>query len=151
VRVKKAEALARAELGRGRRNAFQVLLADARRARVLVHPGAGGAVLDAADLPPGLHTLTNRHRLDELDPGRELDALRESGGAGIDAIIDRLREVLSSHGPRPEDAFCKHGAERGTLSSSILALPDPVAGEALRFLFASGAPCASAFGSVGWD
>ncbi|MCU0724658.1 MAG: NRDE family protein [Planctomycetes bacterium] len=146
--VEAAEALARAELAKGRRNAFQVLLADAWRARVLAHPGAGGAPFDATDLPPGLHTMTNRHRPGELDPGRELDPLTRPGAADLEAVLERLRAVLSSHGPRPEDAFCKHGRDRGTLSSALVAIPAPASSDRPRFLFAPGAPCESAFTSV---
>lgn len=149
--VPAAEALARAELGRRRRNAFQVLLADAARALVLVHPGTRGAALDVLALPPGLTAMTNRHRPGELDPGHEFDVLAGPREANLEAVLDRLRAVLGSHGPRPKDAFCKHGADRGTLSSAVVAVPEPAPGSVPRLLFAPGAPCESAFEPVRWE
>ncbi len=69
-------------------------------------------------------------------------------GATLDETLARLRGTLALHddrGPGGRDVICKHGKDRGTLSSTIVALP--ASGEVPPvFLMAPGAPC-----ELAWD
>jgi hypothetical protein len=135
-----------------RRNAYQVLVASAEGAFLGVHPGEEHDV-DILEVPDGLHTLTNRRGPDELDHGGALDPVDLPRGTDLDIALGRMRDVLALHedrGPGEPDVICKHGIDRGTLSSTIVALPvrddvDPV------FLMALGAPCETEFEEHGGE
>lgn len=130
------------------RNAFQMLVADATDAWIVLTRAKKICFMEEHPLPPGLHTLTNRMGLDELDHGGALDALDVPAGTPLDRAIDLLKAALATHadpGPDGPDEICKHGADRGTLSSTIVALPAPGSGNAPVFLFAGGPPCTTPF------
>jgi hypothetical protein len=133
------------ETARRRRNAFQVFAGSAADAWVGVHPG------EATPLPDGLHTLTNLCRLDELDHRGALDPLEVPPGTALEDVLPALRAALATHadrGPEGRHEICKHGEDRGTLSSSIVAIP----GEGPpRLWFAPGAPCEAEFHEVAWQ
>ncbi len=138
-------------LGRQRRNAFQVLLASASEALVAAHPGRGGEPCDLIPVPDGLHTLTNLHGFDELDHRGALDSLDLPAGTPLSVARPLLEEALRTHGdrgPRGREQICKHGNDRGTLSSSIIALPEAGSGLEPLFWFAPGAPCETAYSQV---
>ncbi len=140
------------ELGRTPRNAFQVLLATAEEARVAVHPGARGGPFDEVEIPDGIHTLTHLRGLDELEDRGALRPLREAAEGDLRDVIEAMRRVLGTHapaGPAGPDEICKHGTDRGTLSSSILALPAPSPGtRSALWLFAPGPPCTTPYRPV---
>jgi hypothetical protein len=142
------------ELRRTRRNACQVLAATANACWVGVHPGPDGDPCKILEVPEGLHTLTNLRGLDELDHRGALEALDLPRGADLEEAVPLFFSALGTHadsGPDDPDVLCKHGEDRGTLSSSVLALPDPASGEAPRWWFAAGAPCETEFLPVGED
>ena len=97
---------------------------------------------EVTDLEEGDHFLTNE---DELD---EPAVAAVAAGAGTDAASEagRLLPALRSHEPLLPGgrAVCKHGEGRGTVSSSVIALPDAGIPGAL-FRFAAGPPCTARF------
>jgi len=135
------------------RNPFRALIASEREAHLVTHPGFDGRVQSVQEIPPGLHTVTNLRALDDLDHGGALDVLDDPDGATLDEMLAKLRSVLALHedrGPGGRDTICKHEKDRGTLSSTIVALPardrvPPV------FLMAPGPPCEAAWGDHGGE
>jgi hypothetical protein len=145
--------LLRRDLALARRNAFQILLGTAETAVVGVHPGPDGEPLELLEVPEGLHTLTNLRGLDELRAGSALAPVDRPAGSGLEEALAGMRAVLSLHedrGPGPPDLICKHGSDRGTLSSTIVALPAS-GGVPPVFLMASGPPCEAAWEDVGME
>ncbi len=139
------------ELERQRRDAFQVLLASATDAVVGVHPGNGGAACDLIPVPDGLHTLTNLHGLDELHHRGALDPLDLPEGTPFPVARGLLEQALRTHGdtgPRGAGQICKHGEDRGTLSSAIIALPAIRNAHEPLFWFAPGVPCRTFYSQV---
>jgi len=116
------------ELRRAPRNPCQLLLLQGARARVL-RVDAG---VEAADLAPGLHVLSNLH-----EPGEVRFDL--AGDAGWDAI----RPILRDTSPRLPRGFavCKRAGWRGTVASALI---EP----GRRFLFAGGPPDATDYEEV---
>jgi hypothetical protein len=137
----------------GRRNAFQILLGSVERAVAAVHPGEDGEPLALHEVAEGLHTLTNVRGLDELDHAGALAPADLPAGTELDEALAALRGVLATHedrGPGPPDVICKHGDDRGTLSSTIVALPE-AGGAPPVFLMAAGAPCETVWEDVGGE
>jgi uncharacterized protein with NRDE domain len=116
-------------------NNFHLLAASADAAFVVrYHDGW----MELTDLAEGDHFLTNEDELDEPRP----PAVAAPPAAGAAAEADRLAAALADHTPSlPGDrAPCKHGEGRGTVSASVIALPDAgLSGAVLRF--APGPPC----------
>lgn len=130
-----------AALSAGPRSPFQLLLADAREAVVLVNAAPGGPLAEIG-IGDGLHTLTNLRGVDELDHRGALSPLDLPAGTPLPAAISAMEAALAVHageGPGGADEICKHGGRRGTLSSSIAAIP--AGGGRPRFRFAAGRPC----------
>jgi hypothetical protein len=141
------------ELSRERRNGFRVLVASASEAHVAAHPADDGGPVTVRAVPSGLHTVTNRWGLDELDHGGALDEADLPPGSTLDDALRRMRSVLALHddrGPAGRDAICKHEDDRGTLSSTIVALPEDPAGVPV-VLMAPGAPCETPWENVGTE
>jgi uncharacterized protein with NRDE domain len=121
-----AETAARAarELETGRYAGCNFLCADARDA-LIVH---GGDWLRVRPLPPGIHVLANTDVNDPIDPrivhasnwlaARSLSTSREA--------LASLRQLCASHEPVGKPICFRHDG-RGTVSSSLLALPDRLA------------------------
>jgi hypothetical protein len=127
------------EVAARRRNGFQMFVADPDRAYAL---RGGEGDLEAKELEPGVHTLTNLHRLDRVRVPESATWIDERSPAT--ALWTAIPAVLADHARRPPDgqAFCKHLGDRGTVSSAILGAPrDGVA----VFRFAAGPPCTSRF------
>jgi len=144
--VEPALALLRMELSRERRNGFRALIATANAAFSAAHPGPDGTGCEVREVPDGVHTLTNLRGLDELPVRQALDPLR-SATSKPDAL-EALRRALGTHddrGPPAPDTICKHGEERGTLSSAIVGLSNEAPP---LLLFAGGAPCETEFAPV---
>jgi len=118
-----------------RYNSFNLFYADPHAAYVSSWNGA----LRSQRLDAGVHVLSNLHPLGVLDLP-ELRQLPENAAA----LRARLLQVLASHEPRDVDDFriCKHGANYGTVSSSLLYLTLD-GGAVLEH--AAGAPCRTAF------
>src|SRR5262249_53577581 len=112
-----AEALARNEYA-----GCNFLCADRDRA-VILH---GGDWLRVRPLPPGLHVLTNHDVNDPSDRRATyaLDWLSQRHVVCADQVVTALRELC----PQPGNGtapMCLHGEQKGTVSSSILALKTP--------------------------
>jgi len=125
-----------------RLNDFQMFLADPDVAWAL---RSEGGRLRSRRLEPGVHTLTNRHGLDEVSLP-ELDPATRSEVAPRD-LYERLVGMLADHAKRPPDGhpFCKHGDRRGTVSSAIIASRPDGTG---TFRFADGPPCRTPFREI---
>lgn len=149
--VAAARELLVAELERERRNGFQVLLASATSAVVGIHPGGADSSCDLIQVPDGFHTLTNLTGFDELDHRGALDHLDLPTDTPFPAARAMLEQALRLHadnGPQGAEQICKHREERGTLSSSIVALPAPGSSQEPLFWFAPGAPCQTFYSQV---
>jgi uncharacterized protein with NRDE domain len=112
-----------------------LLCADASEA-VVIHAGDW---LRARPLPPGVHVLSNRDVNDPSD-ARVLYALDWLGGQRLSpasAAVEALRRLCCFTQP-PQTPLCFHLDQRGTVSSSVLALHREL-GQSL-YLHAQGAP-----------
>jgi uncharacterized protein with NRDE domain len=122
---------------------FNLLLADRRHGRVLAQES--GAVHET-ELDDGVHVVTSMHHVDppELQGLRdELAAVAARGAAPFEA---RLLDELRDHEPLPTNyATCKHMGPYGTVSSTVLWLPE---GGSPRFMFAPNAPCRAPYAEV---
>jgi uncharacterized protein with NRDE domain len=133
--AKEAVELATRELDSGRYAGCNFLCADAERAVVL----EGGDWLRVRPLPPGLHVLTNRDVNDASDvrAGYALWWLGQGQYAVADHCLEALRRLCAQSGDdRP--AMCLHGPDRGTVSSSVIALRGALARG--TYLHAQGPP-----------
>jgi hypothetical protein len=132
-----AEAAGRAgrELGGGDYDGCNVLCADASSATVL----HAGDWLRVRPLPPGAHVLTNRDVNDLTDPrlAHALDWLGRQPSATADDCLQALRRLCAQCG-EGGPPICLHGKDRGTVSSSLLALPADLARG--TYLHAQGPP-----------
>jgi uncharacterized protein with NRDE domain len=95
------------------------LCADAERAVVI----QAGDWLRIRPLPPGLHVLTNRdiNEASDFRVQHALSWLSRRHYASARECVQELRQLCAQH--EPEDPpMCFHERERGTVSSSIVAL-----------------------------
>lgn len=116
-----------------RDNPFRILLTDGRDAFVAANDGSA-----SVRLAPGLHWLSNEHGLDPF-PVPSLGDLAQ--GKTWPTVEAGLRRALRDHGVHGNNhRFCRHGETRGTVSSSIVCIPEagPTGAE---FWFAQGRPC----------
>lgn len=141
-----ALAMVRAAISAAVYNGFNLLLADAGRARVLIY---GDGELREVELDGGVHVITSTHDLDppELAPLRDRVRRAATEAAGdLERFEALAASVLSDHeliGPRY--TVCKHGETFGTRSAAIMALS---ANGAPRFRFAAGQPCETPFSAA---
>jgi uncharacterized protein with NRDE domain len=138
-----AEEAARA-LGRGDYDGCNLLCADARGA-VLVQAGDW---LRVRPLPPGLHVLTNGEVNDARDR-RIAHALERLGRRPRATAADCLRAlgVLCAQAEPADDPICQHGADRGTVSSTLVALRAPLARS--TYVHAQGPPDRTTYADCG--
>jgi len=112
--------LAARELSSGRYAGCNILVVDRERA-VVLHSGDW---LRVWPLPPGLHVLTNRDLNDASDPRlvRALERLgqRDYGHSG--ECLAALGELCALPGGEDGPPICLHGHEKGTVSSTLVAL-----------------------------
>jgi uncharacterized protein with NRDE domain len=123
------------ELDQNRYAGCNLIVADAERAVVL----QAGDWLRVRPLPPGLHVLTNGDVNDESD-GRVAHALGSLYRQSFDSAKDclsALQELCSDPG-RDGPAICLSGPDRGTVSSTLIALRRPLARSV--FLHTQGVP-----------
>jgi uncharacterized protein with NRDE domain len=116
-----AEQRAAAELQSGQYQGCNLVCADSDHAVVLEY----GDELRIRPLSPGLHVLANGNVDDEGDP-RVGFALRWLGqnvyGRKADCAT-ALKTLCGKVGGDGEPSICFHSAERGTVSSTIIAVP----------------------------
>jgi uncharacterized protein with NRDE domain len=112
------------------------LCADASRA-VVIHAGDW---LRIRPLPPGVHVLANSDINDPNDPRVRyaLDWLNERPYAAARDCLKALAELCAQHAP-DDPPMCFREAERGTVSSSIVALRGALTDS--TYLHAQGPPC----------
>jgi uncharacterized protein with NRDE domain len=130
-----AVALAVRELEQDGYAGCNFLCADEADALV-VHAGDW---LRVRPLPPGAHVLANRDVNDASDGrvGHALGWLLQARDHAATTCIDALRHLCASPGP-PCAPMCFRDGERGTVSSSILALRSPLGRS--TYLHAQGPP-----------
>jgi uncharacterized protein with NRDE domain len=132
---------------------FALVVADAAQAWVAANSASSTQI---EELPPGLHVFSNTRLHDEWSEKKQRAyTLFAEIGARIALLsepsswIGEFTRVLSDHSPATgsadtRDAICVHGADSGTVSSSIIVYSKA----ACRFesYYCAGAPCRSAFG-----
>jgi uncharacterized protein with NRDE domain len=117
--AKEAIDLATQELDKGPYAGCNVVCADAERLVVF----QAGDWLRIQMLPPGLHVVTNG----DVNDGRDLRLVYALGWLQqrhcviARECLDALRQ-LCAQGPDGHPAMCLHGADRGTVSSTLLIL-----------------------------
>jgi hypothetical protein len=131
-----AEQRAAFELDSHRYAGCNVLCGDHERATVL----EAGDWLRIRPLPPGLHVLANHDVDDERDQrvGHALWWLAQFPYEGAGDCVSALKRLCAQPGDDGNPAMCFRGAERGTVSSSIVALHSSLA--ASLYLHAQGCP-----------
>jgi len=123
------------ELDSGRYAGCNFLCADSDRA-VVLHAGDW---LRVRPLPPGLHVMGNDDVNDATEPriGYAMWWLHQRGYSRASECVDALKELCGlCRGEGPD--VCIRGKERGTVSSSILVLREPLAKS--TYLHAQGPP-----------
>lgn len=104
---------------------FNLLVADARAAYVLRHPGAAvprrPERSDVRSLPPGAHVLTNLHDLDEVTVPPSGRPEPEEPLARSLERLERLAADATTVLPG-DHRILKRGPERGTVCSAVVAL-----------------------------
>jgi hypothetical protein len=129
------------ELDRHAYAGCNVLAIDASGA-YLVH---AGELLRSCPMPPGIHVVTARDLNDDSDRriAHVCDRLSQIHDPSLAGFIESLPALLGDHGSPNRPAICLHAADRGTVSSSIIALPrSPLAP---RWLHTQGPPCSTPF------
>jgi uncharacterized protein with NRDE domain len=123
------------ELGQDRYDGCNLLCADAARAVLL----QAGDWLRVRPLPPGLHVLANRDVNDASDRrvGQALDWLGRRHTSVSSECVASFRLLCALHEPAGPP-MCLHGPDRGTVSSSIVALRPRLAESV--YLHAQGSP-----------
>lgn len=116
------------------------LCADASRAVVV----EAGDRLHVRPLPPGIHVLTNSDTNDPNDPRLQyaLDWLKRRPYDSAGDCVRALRELCAQHEP-DHPPICFRHRERGTVSSSIIALRREETGS--TYLHAQGPPCTTPY------
>ncbi len=130
-----AVGVATRELDRGPYAGCNFLCVDAERAVVL----QAGDWLRVRPLPPGVHVLANDDVNDASEPrvGHAMWWLHERTYSESRECVAALKELCAMSG-KGGPAICFRGETRGTVSSSILALRDPLSEGA--YLHAQGPP-----------
>ena len=123
------------ELDQDRYDGCNLLCTDSERAVVL----QAGDWLRIRPLPPGLHVLANDDVNDGTVPrvGHAMWWLHQKTYSTAADCLEALKELCSVSGGEAPDV-CLHGPERGTVSSSLLALRQPLSESV--YLHAQGAP-----------
>lgn len=98
--------------------------------------------LKVASLPAGIHVLASGD-VDDFQDSRILRAhefLTQEPASGVSEWMDRAGALCRLHGELGPP-ICLHGQDRGTVSSTVIALPQRP-GQA-RYLHSNGPPCTS--------
>jgi uncharacterized protein with NRDE domain len=133
-----------AALPADRFNAFHLFYADRFGAFVT---WSDGEKLNQAELPPGVHIVTERSLGGDDQARTELIRSRWLELDPNETSEDDLASLLRLHASNPIGGVCIHAPalNYGTRSSTILFLGDSVA--ASRLLWAEGNPCTAAYAS----
>jgi uncharacterized protein with NRDE domain len=129
------------ELDRQAYAGCNVLAIDAANAFVVQSDDS----LQSCALPPGHHIVTVRG-LNEMTDNRAahaLDRLARSLLRTTNEWLIELQRMCGDHGDIANPPICLHAPDRGTVASSIIALPDKLSHG--RWLHAQGPPCRTAF------
>jgi len=117
-------------------NPFNLLCVDPSQAFVLASTG------QRFDFDPGPHIVTNQgdpddEQLPRVRRGLELLARQDVASSSLDSVLSALAAICrDDEGPNP---ICRAGGERGTVSSSIIALDH--GGKLAAYWHAAGPPC----------
>jgi uncharacterized protein with NRDE domain len=116
------------------------LCVDARRAVVI----QAGDWLRIRPLPPGIHVMTNRDINDASDArvGYALDWFNRRRYRTPSDCVQALTQLCAKHQPN-DPPICFRHPDRGTVSSSIVALGDSL--PASLYLHAQGPPCRTVY------
>lgn len=123
--------------------AFQLVIADRDRIIVLRH--AGGE-LRRIDWQEPVLAISNEHAPGLWQPRGVTPALY--AGLPVGRRLEALRAVLCDRGGDGHHAVCKHGESYGTVSSSLLAVPNERLDE-LLWRYAPGPPDQIAYRNYG--
>jgi uncharacterized protein with NRDE domain len=117
--AKEAVELAVTEISRNTVAACNIFCGDSDRAVVV----EGAQWLRVRPLPPGLHVLANRDLNDGSDPRvlYALDWLSRQDYATAQSTVRALQKLCGQRGGDHPDV-CQRGANKGTVSSSVLAI-----------------------------
>ena len=138
--ARQAVELATKELSTRRYSGCNIFCGDTERAVVV----EGAEWLRVRPLPPGLHVIANRDTNDGSDPRvlYALDWLSQRDFPDVTSCIRALKELLGHTGGE-HPPICVRGQGRGTVSSTILALREPLSRSA--YLHAQGPPDVTPF------
>ena len=130
-----AVTLATRELGSYRYDGCNLLLVDRTAAYAIL----AGDWLRVRPLPPGLHVLTASDVNDGSDHrlGHALWWLEQRPSENAGQCLAALRELCGQTGP-VDPPICLHGTDRGTVSSTLVALHDSLPQS--QYLHAQGPP-----------
>jgi len=130
-----AVALATRELGSNRYAGCNLLVADRSGAYAIL----AGDWLRVRPLPPGIHVLTASDVNDGSDRrlGHALWWLEQRSCHSAEQCLAALKELCAQSGP-VDPPMCLHGPDRGTVSSTIVALHSSLPES--RYLHAQGPP-----------
>jgi uncharacterized protein with NRDE domain len=113
-RPEQAAQFAQSELARGGYGGCNFLLANAAAAFVVQAPGA--ARISVTSLRPGIHAMTNLDLDDDADPRIEL----------VRASLEPADFLVSAAQLARDERIVVSGAERGTVSSSLIKADDEI-------------------------
>jgi uncharacterized protein with NRDE domain len=111
-------------------NAFNLLVVDARGARVVTHPGAGTPTT-VTPLAPGSHVIDN-----------EAFGTPSPRAARAATLLDGYAPdfpLLGDHGAASDDGLCHHGEVYGTVSATAVTLDRSF--HIVRYAHVNGPPC----------
>jgi len=134
--AREAAQLAVKELSTKRYAGCNLFCGDGERAVIV----EGAEWLRVRLLPPGLHVVANRDINDGSDP-RVLYALHWLGQRDYPhaaSCVQALEALCSQSGGGPNPAICLHGDKRGTVSSTVVAVRQPLSRSIIRH--AQGSP-----------
>jgi hypothetical protein len=140
--VTAAVALATRELDSGRYDGCRLLLADAHHLTVV----QGTDLVQVLPLPPGAHVLVDRAPVNAPSEARIMFTqawIEQQECDSASAWLERLPNLLRCTGDAWRPAICRHGVERGTVSSTIIAIREPLG--LSRWWHTSGPPDRSPF------
>lgn len=128
--------LAAQELGQNRYAGCNLVCVDRQQAHVLM----AGDWLRVRPLPPGIHVVTSHDVNDASDRrlGHALWWLSQRGYANAKELVEALKTLCGQTG-NCDPPICLRGADRGTVSSTIVAL-GPKLEESSLYLHAQGQP-----------